>query len=59
LSRDQNNDTESTEAQFTALHAQVVRLKLAVAQLAAPDREDMLALSTTRRIRCFDLSADP
>ncbi|KAJ7898583.1 hypothetical protein B0H14DRAFT_3424380 [Mycena olivaceomarginata] len=52
LSRDQNNDTESTEVQFNALHAQVVRLELAVAQLAAPDREDALALSTASPPRC-------
>ncbi|KAJ7693115.1 hypothetical protein B0H14DRAFT_3905950 [Mycena olivaceomarginata] len=41
-SRDQNADAESTQAQLAALRAQVARLELAVAQLAAPDREDAL-----------------
>ncbi|KAJ7693717.1 hypothetical protein B0H14DRAFT_3531062 [Mycena olivaceomarginata] len=42
-SRDKNDDAESTQAQLAALRAQVARLELAVAQLAAPDREDALA----------------
>ncbi|KAJ7794736.1 hypothetical protein B0H14DRAFT_3496741 [Mycena olivaceomarginata] len=41
-SRDKNGDAESMQAQLAALRAQVARLELAVAQLAAPDREDAL-----------------
>ncbi|KAJ7795327.1 hypothetical protein B0H14DRAFT_3496065 [Mycena olivaceomarginata] len=41
-SRDKNGDAESTQAQLAALRAQLARLELAVAQLAAPDREDAL-----------------
>ncbi|KAJ7787545.1 hypothetical protein B0H14DRAFT_3892996 [Mycena olivaceomarginata] len=41
-SRDKSADAESTQAQLVALRAQVARLELAVAQLAAPDREDAL-----------------
>ncbi|KAJ7787551.1 hypothetical protein B0H14DRAFT_3505348 [Mycena olivaceomarginata] len=35
-------DAESAQAQLAALRTQVARLELAVAQLAAPDREDTL-----------------
>ncbi|KAJ7787538.1 hypothetical protein B0H14DRAFT_279768 [Mycena olivaceomarginata] len=41
-SRDKNGDAESTQAQLAALRAQVARLDLAVAQLAAPDQEDAM-----------------
>ncbi|KAJ7875480.1 hypothetical protein B0H14DRAFT_3437035 [Mycena olivaceomarginata] len=40
--RDKNDGAESPQAQLAALRAQVARLELAVAQLAAPDREDAL-----------------
>ncbi|KAJ7318350.1 hypothetical protein DFH08DRAFT_892378 [Mycena albidolilacea] len=51
-SRDKNDDAESTQAQLAALRAQVAGLDLAVAQLAAPDREDALyAYVETRSCR--------
>ncbi|KAJ7789814.1 hypothetical protein B0H14DRAFT_3161836 [Mycena olivaceomarginata] len=40
--RDKNADAGSTQAQLAVLRAQVARLELAVAQLAAPDRGDAL-----------------
>ncbi|KAJ7875476.1 hypothetical protein B0H14DRAFT_3130660 [Mycena olivaceomarginata] len=40
--RDKNDGAESTQAQLAALRAQVARLELVVAQLAAPEREDAL-----------------